>query len=167
MTTQHSSPFGRQLISLNFIFWSLFLQLHQRANGSFKENAPASNLAKTIKEEPTDPKTTKPPQELLLKFPHLKIPVIKERSVLAYFHVMFDVYFTDNSAIARAKQIQPLLCDRIFVHLYGVFYNLWNRNKIVKSNSIQKRIHKVIEEVIGKGSVISIFPSFMYLKKAS
>ena len=95
---------------------------------------------------------------------NITIPIVKDRRIFGYLRLTAHLQAKDEHELEKLKKMKPLLQNAYFSDLYGAMSDLWIGDKDPKPESIQKRLTRVTDKVLGAGEV-SLFIKKLFLQR--
>lgn len=86
----------------------------------------------------------------LVKFPHIRIPVVQGRDVQTYYLIEFYVECDTEEAAQKVYKMRPKVIDAVYSDLYGLLSVVWHPDLFIDLKDLKTRIEKVCEKILGK-----------------
>ncbi len=102
--------------------------------------------------------------ETYWEVPALIIPVVKGDQVYAYVRILVQVMTKNATSIYAYKIYYPLIQDRFFRDIYGALCDQWLPGKEPNQNTIEKRLQRVLDNLIGPDKLAVYVVNFYFYK---
>lgn len=107
------------------------------------------NLTAAAPKKKTDTSKTDILRELV-KFPHIRIPVVQGREVKIYYLIEFYVECDTEEAAHKVYKMRPKVIDAVYSDLYALLSVIWHPDLFIDLKDLKVRMEKVCERALGK-----------------
>lgn len=104
--------------------------------------------------------------ETYWEVPALIIPIVKGDQVYAYVRILAQVMTRDATSIFAYKNYEPILIDHFFCDIYSALCDQWVPGNAPNQDTIEKRLQRITDDVVGKGKLRTFVVNFYYYRAA-